>query len=314
MRTKQTACGSKAQHPKGMATATFSSGTDVDLEQQQEVTGGDTEDSQDWLDVEETTQGVTGSSKSKGETGDQPQQAEGGAQAPPEEILTAPEPNNLKPGTSKDPTQDPTDAPTEDPTQDPTQPSQDPEQATTQKPDEDNPPALTKYVKAYRQAGKLWLDTVVENKEQAYNTLFDTLQQLGNPHIDYFDQANREQVFKCIRDRTGRFLSEDDFTIYVEQEEEKQKPRFNLKDEAREALKNYYDAVHTLCEAQKNFALSMQVLEEKIERRIQQEGRIEEVAEMEGATPAKQRKTTPTDKPARGRGGRGRKGRGKSSK
>ena len=36
--------------------------------------------------------------------------------------------------------------------------------------------------------------------------------------------------------------------------------------------------------------------------------RMEEVAEMEGAIPAKQRKTTSTPKPARGRGGRGRKG------
>ena len=42
--------------------------------------------------------------------------------------------------------------------------------------------------------------------------------------------------------------------------------------------------------------------------------RIEDVAKMEGAIPAKQRKTTLTDKPARDRGGRGRKGRGKSSK
>ena len=159
--------------------------------------------------MEEINQGVTGSSKSKGETGDQPQQAERGAQAPPEEIPPAPEPSNPKPGTSKDPIQDPTNAPTEDPTQDPTQPPQDPEQAATQKPDEDTPSARTEYVKAYRQAGKLWLDTVVENQEQAYNTLFDTLQQLGNPHIDYFDQANREQVYKCIRDRTGRFLSKD---------------------------------------------------------------------------------------------------------
>ena len=63
-------------------------------------------------------QGVAGSSKSKGETGNQPQQAEGGAQAPPEEIPPAPEPSNPKPGTSKDPT----DAPTEVIPQDPTQP------------------------------------------------------------------------------------------------------------------------------------------------------------------------------------------------
>ena len=185
--------------------------------------------------MEETTQGVTGSSKSKGETGDQPKQAEGGTQAPPKEIPPAPMPSNLKPGTSTDPTE----APTEDPTQDPTQPPQDIQQATTQKPDEDTPPVLTKYVKAYKQAGKLWLDTVVENKEQAYNTLFDKMQELGNPHIVYFDQANGEKVLKCIRDRTGRFLSEDEFTTYVEMEEEKKKPRFNLQGEAEEALTDY---------------------------------------------------------------------------
>ena len=66
----------------------------------------------------------------------------------------------------------------------PLNPPQDPELAATQKPDEDTPPALTEYVKAYRQAGKLWLDTVVENQEQAYNMFFNTLQQLGDPHID----------------------------------------------------------------------------------------------------------------------------------
>ena len=114
-------------------------------------------------------------------------------------------------------------------------------------------------------AGKVWLDTVVKQKEKAYITLFDTLQQLGDQHIDNLDQANREQVFKCIRDRTGRFLSEDKFVVYVEREEEKKKPKYNFKDDAKEALKDYYDAVHTLCEAQENFARSTQVLEEKIE-------------------------------------------------
>ena len=69
-----------------MATATFSSGTDADpAQQQQDITCSDQEDSQEWPAVlEETTQGVAGSSKSKGETGDQPQHSEGGAQAPPE--------------------------------------------------------------------------------------------------------------------------------------------------------------------------------------------------------------------------------------
>ena len=51
---------------------------------------------------------------------------------------------------------------------------------------------------------------------------------------------------------------------YVETEEEKQKPRYMLTDYAKVALTDYYDAVHTLCEAQQNFTKSTQVLEKKI--------------------------------------------------
>ena len=51
---------------------------------------------------------------------------------------------------------------------------------------------------------------------------------------------------------------------YVETEEEKQKPRYVLTDDAKVALTDYYDAVHTLCEAQQNFAKSTQILEKKI--------------------------------------------------
>ena len=60
-------------------------------------------------------------------------------------------------------------------------------------------------------------------------------------------------------------MSEDDFVVYVEREEEKKKPKYKLTGDAKEALRDYYDAVHTLCEAQENFARSTQVLEEKIE-------------------------------------------------
>ena len=52
---------------------------------------------------------------------------------------------------------------------------------------------------------------------------------------------------------------------YVETEEEKEKPRYVLTGDAKVALTDYYDAVHTLCEAQQNFAKSTQVLEKKIE-------------------------------------------------
>ena len=134
----------------------------------------------------------------------------------------------------------------------------------TTNPNEDEPPAPTKYVKAYQAAGKEWLDSVVKDGEAAYTKLFDKLLALGDPYIDNFDQADKEQVFKCIRDKTGRFLDDDDFVTYIETEEEKKKPMYVLTGDAKVALTDYYDAVHILCKAQQNFAKSTQVLEKKI--------------------------------------------------
>ena len=138
-------------------------------------------------------------------------------------------------------------------------------QPAAKNPDEGEPPALTKYVMEYKAAGKAWLDSVVTDGKEAYIRLFNKLLKLGGPYIDNFDQADREQVFKYVRDKTGRFLDDDDFVMYVETEEEKKKPRYILTGDAKVALTDYYNAVHTLCEAQQNFAKSTQVLEKKIE-------------------------------------------------
>ena len=250
--TKQTCCGGSSQHPKGMASATFAK---ADPEQSQGLTSRDTEDSQDWPDPEValTRQGTASTSKSEGKPGNPTKEAEGGAEAPPEEIPPAPEPTNMKPGTSMDPT----DAPTEAPTRDPSQPA-------LQNPDEENPPDLTDYVKDYKKAGKVWLDTVLEKDEETYTMLFNTLQQLGDPHINYFEEANKKQAFKCIRDRTGRYLSKDEFATHIEKEEVGKQPQHRFTGEAKEAMKDYYDVVHMLIQAQANFASSTQVLEKKI--------------------------------------------------
>ena len=209
--------------------------------------------------VKKPKEGKQDVSKSKGK---KPVQATEGAEAPPEETPpdpkptephTDPAPTEPQPGTSKAPAEDPTQAPTDEPTK-----------PAATNPDKDEPPAPTKYVKAYQAAGKEWLDSVVKDGEAAYTKLFDKLLVLGNPYIDNFDQADKEQVFKCIRDKTGRFLDDDDFVMYVETEEEKKKPRYVLTGDAKTALTDYYDAVHTLCEAQRNFAKSTQVLEKKI--------------------------------------------------
>ena len=152
-------------------------------------------------------------------------QAAEGAQAPPEGIPPAPipDPTAPLPGTSTGPTQDPIVDPAQDPTQTPGEVEI----------------KLTQYVKDYWAAGKVWLDTVIQEKERAYDTLYDRLQQLGAEHKEGLDQADRQQVYNCIKDRTGMFLSQDENVLYIETEEEFEKPKLRLTGEAKEALKNY---------------------------------------------------------------------------
>ena len=265
VRTKQTPRGSASHQPGGMTTATFTGtgrGKGVPEEQFRDAPEEETEEDFPLVleDAEQQPKKKPGPSKSKGK---QLAQATEGAEAPPEE--TPPDPKPTKPHTdpapvepqlctSKAPTKDPSQAPTDDPTQ-----------PATRNPDEDEPPAPTKYVMAYKAAGKAWLDSVVKDGKEAYIRLFDKLLELSDPYIDNFDQADREQVFKCIRDKTGRFLDDDDFMTYIETEEKKKKPSYILTSDAKAALTDYHDTVHTLCKAQQNFAKSTQVLEEKIE-------------------------------------------------
>ena len=64
-------------------------------EQFQDTPGKDTEDSQDFLKVlEDAEQPKEGTSKSKDKTSDQPAQATGGAEAPPEETPPVPNPTD----------------------------------------------------------------------------------------------------------------------------------------------------------------------------------------------------------------------------
>ena len=259
-------------------------------EQFKDASGEDTKEDLPLVleDTEKPKEGKLGMSKPKGkQSGDQP------AEAPPEE--TPPDPESTKPHTDPAPI-DPQPGTSKTPTKVPTG---DPIQTTATNPDEDKPPAPTKYVMEYKAAGKEWLKSVVKDKEQAYIKLFDKLMMLGKPYIDYFNQADREQVFKCIRDKTGRFLDDDDFVMYVETEEEKEKPKYTLTGDTRTALTDYYDAVHMLCEAQQNFAKSTQVLENKIKdkaifldiiKQVQlpsvqvQVRTVEEMEKMEGKT------------------------------
>ena len=128
---------------RGMATARF---TSTEEEQFEDAGGDKSQDMKDWPDVENPKQqaameGEGETSKSEGKTGDQPTEAKGGAPAPPKLNLPASTPSDPKPGTSKDRMQ-----------------------APTKNPEEETPPNLTEYIKSYQQAGKDWLDSVLENK------------------------------------------------------------------------------------------------------------------------------------------------------
>ena len=164
VKTKQTVRGSKAPRPDGMATARFAGRGRGDPEEQFADDPFDIVD-EDLPDVLEDTDkpkgGEPSTSKSVGKEGEAQTegQAAEGAQAPPEGIPPAPipVPTAPLPGTSKDPTQDPTVDPAQDPTQTPGEVEI----------------KLTQYVKDYRAAGKVWLETVVQEKERAYDTLYD---------------------------------------------------------------------------------------------------------------------------------------------
>ena len=164
VKTKQTTRGgSSAPQPGGMATARFP-GTGRGRGNPKKQFADDPLDIADedlpkvLEDADKLKGGEPNTSKSvgkEGETQTQGQAAEG-AQTPPEGIppgstkTIAPTPalTDPQPGTSTAPTQDPTQDPTDDPAQDPTQTPGEVEIK------------LTQYVKDYRAAGKVWLDTV----------------------------------------------------------------------------------------------------------------------------------------------------------
>ena len=201
VKTKQTARGgNSAPRPRGMATARFP-GAGRGRGDPEEQFADDPLDIADkdlpkvLEDSDKPKGGEPSTSKSVGKEGEAQTQGQAteGAQTPPEgippgstkTIAPTPAPTDPQPGTSTTPTQDPTDDPAQDPTQTPGEVEI----------------KLTQYVEDYRAAGKVWLDTVLQEKEKAYDTLYDRLKQLGTPHKEGLDQADKQQVYNCIKDR-----------------------------------------------------------------------------------------------------------------
>ena len=82
--------------------------------------------------------------------------------------------------------------------------------------------------------------------------LFDSLLQIGDPHIPKFSDTDRKTVLDYIGDKSGKYLGEDDFAVYVSGED------------VTIARKQYAVSSEDLCEAQTAFMQSTCTLEEKI--------------------------------------------------
>ena len=65
------------------------------------------------------------------------------------------------------------------------------------------------------QAAQDWFDNVQDAKINAYMELYDTLLELGKPHIKGLDKADGKAVLASIADKSGQFLSEVDKSMEI---------------------------------------------------------------------------------------------------
>ena len=72
------------------------------------------------------------------------------------------------------------------------------------------------------QAAQDWFDNVQENKDSAYMELYDTLLELGKPHIKNLNKADGKAVLASIPDKSGKYFS------FMFQRRTRQSPRNKL--------------------------------------------------------------------------------------
>ena len=229
---KQTQCGGSSSRQAGMATARF--GAETERSQFEDI------DKEDWLDLDDpqcksaqqaAQEGEA--NKSTGETGE-------GIKAVGKPTPTVDPQQTTAQGPTTDPPQPLSQAPTDNPPQPQASTSKADTQDPTENPEEENDPGLVEYVRSYQQAAKVWLDTVQASKEKVYNTLYDTLLQIGNPHIAKFSNSDKKTVLDCIADKSGKYLTKDDFAVYVGREDvEITKKQYAISAKAKAAIKEY---------------------------------------------------------------------------
>ena len=72
-------------------------------------------------------------------------------------------------------------------------------------------------------------------------------------------------MLNCIADKSGKYLSNDDFAVFVSKEDtDFEKKKYRVSDTAKAAIKQYYQSAQELCEAQTAFMQSTWELENAI--------------------------------------------------
>ena len=75
-------------------------------------------------------------------------------------------------------------------------------------------------------------------------------------------------MLDCIVDKSGKYLSKDNFAVYVGREDiETKRKQVAVSDEAKTAIREYYKAAHDLCKAQTAFMKSTWEMESKIDNK-----------------------------------------------
>ena len=75
-------------------------------------------------------------------------------------------------------------------------------------------------------------------------------------------------MLDCIADKSGKYLSEDKFAVYVSREEVRiDKKPYAVSNEEKAVIKDYYDKGKDLCDAQAAFMKSTCMLADKIKNK-----------------------------------------------
>ena len=116
------------------------------------------------------------------------------------------------------------------------------------------------------QAAQDWFNNVQENKINVYMELYNTLLELGKPHIKGLDKADGTGVLASIADKSGQFLSEvDKSMLYVSKEDETiTKKPVVVSQDTKKCISEYYKAAQDLKKSQAVFMQKMREMEAAI--------------------------------------------------